>query len=56
LKSGNLFVTTKNGFLVFASRLQTIAALDQKEKLVDFADFSRAANPRSLGSGRDLAV
>ena len=49
LKSGELFVAAKNGFLVLSNNRLGIDALDHKEKLVASRDFSRAAKRAPAG-------
>ncbi|HKZ01390.1 MAG TPA: transglutaminase domain-containing protein, partial [Pyrinomonadaceae bacterium] len=43
LRSGDLFIAAKGGFLVLSNNRAGISALDQKEKLISSRDFSRAA-------------
>lgn len=49
LKSGDLFVVVKGGFLVVSNSRVGITALDQKEKLISSRDFSRAAKQVPAG-------
>lgn len=49
LKSGDLFVAVKGGFLVFSNSRLGITALDEKEKLIASRDFSRAAKRAPAG-------